>query len=523
MTELISLADLPAIPSSMDPIYIGPSAPLALPAAEIRAILRRTKSMSYQRNPRDPRSTPTVVQKDGYVEFARSRTRSPVRANSRCKRSVAPISRLGMGTRYPSEVSRRTNSPPRRPGSVELGSADYREFPSRGVYRPRTQSRATSSQRSPSRGRSRRRDATPQSGHPRREKSRQHNKRSNVSRLRQHSHRRSPSLGQAEHPSRSDADGHINDVSSFITKGAFRLYNYRGPELFRFPQSRSQPEPSWRAGDGFSDDEARPGFVFLMTGKHKRKRSGSLSAFGQLSLEAEDVVGNNAGGVASSQSRLWPLHGSRGKVRNAEVKELWPTRENFAESTITQKPRNIAVESQSPTPLLNSERAAVSKPDLKRTIPLKRMASGFENLRKGKRRSQSRHSRNPSLSFTRLLPEYEDQTGDDKYDGEEDGPYERMEDESEQESVAFEYTYTTVELEGTDSGSDKLGEDSLDDLDEDMQDTVLDSEPDEVPSSSCDLGQGPINDAHAISMARWTSSLSAVVSTNNELRLKTGG
>ncbi|KAI0459509.1 hypothetical protein F5B21DRAFT_499200 [Xylaria acuta] len=242
-----------------------------------------------------------------------------------------------------------------------------------------------------------------------------------------------------------------------------------------------------------------------MAGKHKRKRSRSLSAFGQLSLEAEDVTRNNARGVASRQSRL--LHRPQGKVRSAEVKELWPTRENFAESTIKQKSRNIAVESHSATSPPNLERAAVSRPDMKRTIPLKRMASGFENLRKGKRRSQNGHGRNTSLSFTGLLPEYEDQAGDGEYDQEKDGPYERMEDESEQESVVFEYTYTPVELEGTDSGPEKPGEGNTDDFDEDMQDTVPDSQMDEVPSSSCDLGQGLIRTAHAIGMARRASSL----------------
>lgn len=63
-----------------------------------------------------------------------------------------------------------------------------------------------------------------------------------------------------------------------------------------------------------------------------------------------------------------------------------------------------------------------------------------------------------------------------------------MEDESEEESVVFEYTYAASELEGVDSGSERSGPDSPDDLDEDMQDIVLDSQLDEVPSSSSGLG-----------------------------------
>lgn len=101
MTELISLADLPALPSSMDPLYTGPSAPLALPAAGIRAILRRAKSMSYHGNPQDFRIGLIAGREDDHAEYTRGRTMSPVRANSKRRRSVAPISRPGTGTRCP--------------------------------------------------------------------------------------------------------------------------------------------------------------------------------------------------------------------------------------------------------------------------------------------------------------------------------------------------------------------------------------------------------------------------------------
>ncbi|TRX96967.1 hypothetical protein FHL15_002273 [Xylaria flabelliformis] len=462
MAELISLTDFPSILPPIDPIYIGLSASPALPTAGIRAILRRTKSMGCDSNLQDFQRTVVLGQSDEQVRYPRGRTKSPVYV-------------------------------------FHLDSTDdYQNSSSCAISRSRSQSETTSSQRSPSRGRTRRRDATPYPCHPRREKSREHNKGRNVSRPRKHIPSQSPPSGQVDLSSPSNANGPIPDVSSYITKGVFRLYNYRGPELFRFPKSRSQPEPSWRAGDGFSDDEATPNFVFLMTGKHKRKRSRSLSAFGQLSIQAENDVE-----ATSGQACLKKSHRSRGKVRSTIVREVWPTRENFAESTINRKPRNITAESHGFTSPLNSERETVSKSDMKQVVPLKRMASGFENLGKGKRRFQSNQDENPPMLFTRFLPEYEDQTGDGEYEEEGDQQDAQMEDECQYESDVFEYAYTPAEVEG---GFQKLDENSPDNFYEDMQDTVPDSQM-EVPSSSCGLGQGLINKAHAITMTQWASVL----------------
>ncbi|KAI0185785.1 hypothetical protein EV127DRAFT_484811 [Xylaria flabelliformis] len=470
MAQLISLTDLPSILPPIDPTYIGPSASPALPVAGIRAILRRTKSMGCDSNLQDFQRTTVSGQNDEQIRHLRGRTKSP----------------------FVSVASHGINLPPPHLDLVEPGADGYHNLPSYASSRSHSQSDATSSQRSPSRGRTRRRDATPYPGQPRRERSREHNKRRNVSRPRKYIPSQSPPYGQVKPPSPSNANGPIPDVSSYITKGVFRLYNHRGIEQFRFPKSRSQPEPSWRAGDGFSDDEATPDFAFLMTGKHKRKRSRSLSAFGQLSIQAEDDVA-----ATSNQSCLKKSHRSRGKVPSTTVREVWPTRENFAESTINRKPRNITAESHGLTSPLNSERTTVSKSDMKQIVPLKRMASGFENLGKGKRRFQSNQDKNPSISFTRFLPEYEDQTEDDEQD-------EQMEDECPYESDVFEYAYTPAEVEG---GSEKLDEDSPDNFYEDMQDMVPDSQMDEVPSSSCDLGQGLINKAHAVTVAQWASVL----------------
>ncbi|KAI0856656.1 hypothetical protein F4860DRAFT_518625 [Xylaria cubensis] len=463
MAELISLTDFPSILPPIDPTYIGPSASPALPVAGIRAILRRTKSMGCDSNLQDFQRTTVSGQNDEH---------------------------------FVSVASHGINSPPSHLDSVEPGADDYHNLPSYASSRSHSQSEATSSQRSPSRGRTRRRDATPYPGHPRRETSRERNKGRNVSRPRKHIPSQSLPSGQVDPPSLSNANGPITDVSSYITKGVFRLYNHRGLELFRFPKSRSQQEPSWKAGDGFSDDEATPDFAFLMTGKHKRKRSRSLSAFGQLSIQAEDAVA-----ATSNQSCLKKSLRPRGNVCSTTVGEVWPTRENFAESTINRKPRNITAENHGFTSPLNLERVTVSKSDARQVVPLKRMASGFENLGKGKRRFQSNQDQNPSISFTRFLPEYEDQTGDGE---DEEADDEQMEDGCQYESDVFEYAYTPAEVEG---GSEKLEEDSPDNFYEDMQDIVPDSQMDEVPPSSCDLGQGLINKAHTITVAQWASVL----------------
>ncbi|KAJ2981015.1 hypothetical protein NUW58_g6793 [Xylaria curta] len=296
-------------------------------------------------------------------------------------------------------------------------------------------------------------------------------------------------------------------MPSYITRGIFRLYNNPGPQAFRFPKSRSQPGAAWRAGDGFSDDEATPDFMFHMTGKHRRKRSRSLSAFRELSLEVDDVAEDTAARVAHSQRRKRRSKVLQGVPHDTVMKDLWPTKENFAESLLIQRPRIMVKESIESTPLISSKSAPTVAAEMRQTIPLKRLASDFENLGKRKCRSWSTHRGQPSSSSTRASWKHDHQVSNGNCMEEGNDPYEQAGDESEQERDAgYGYSQLLAESECGDSGSEALSEDDLsdqDDQDEHMQNTVLDSQPDEVQLSiddSCEkliirlfrlaLGQG---------------------------------
>jgi hypothetical protein len=102
MAELISLTDLPSISSSINHICTSSSAPLALTAAGIHAVLRRTKSMGYRDDIKENRKSIITYGKgqvDNEDENARGRPNSLVRANSRRRRSAASVHQMEIGGR----------------------------------------------------------------------------------------------------------------------------------------------------------------------------------------------------------------------------------------------------------------------------------------------------------------------------------------------------------------------------------------------------------------------------------------
>ncbi|KAI0431617.1 hypothetical protein F5Y09DRAFT_354734 [Xylaria sp. FL1042] len=429
MAELFSLADVPTIPSSMDPIHTGHSASLASAAQGILAILRRTKSECYRNSSQDRRNSASQEESEGENEYTRARTNSPVRANSKRRRAAAPT---------PGEISRRTSSSslPSEPDS------SARHVSPRRVSEPSTPNTTASDQRSPSRGRTRKRNATPHIDHSGQSRSRQHDERSNISRRRQYTHSERPQEQAVYSPPSSEADESIVDVASYVTKGGFRLRAGRELGEFRFPKPRTQPEPAWSAGDGFSDDEARPQFTSPMTRKWKRKRSRSLSSFGQLSLEADDTAKSTPTGTASAQLHL---RGSRGRVSRV-AKDSWPTRESFMEPSISKQPRNIAPGDYSvtkSTPSSHQTCSSISRPETKQVVSRKRQASDFENFGKRRRKSRSRHSRGPSSSFTKNHRAIGSQRSDEEYEEGKSGPYEGVGDE-----------HTVNDLEASDTNSE---------------------------------------------------------------------
>ncbi|KAI0813812.1 hypothetical protein GGR55DRAFT_676741 [Xylaria sp. FL0064] len=424
MAELLSLADIATIPSSMEPIHTGQSASLASAAQGILSILRRTKSANYRSSSQGwEKPVPQDETQDGNA-YTRARTNSPVRANSKRRRSAAPNPGREIKHRPLGGASRRTASPSLRsePSSYE------RDVSPRRVSQPSSPYTALLNHRSPSRGRTWRREHTPYPDSLGRARGHQQNERSNVSTRRQYT-QNDTAPEQAESPkSLFEADDLAVKVSSYVTKGNFRLRTDRQLGEFRFPKSRSQPEPIWSAGDGFSDDEARPQFTSPMARKNKRKRSRSLSAFGQLSLEAEDASKSSTSkGTASSQLRL---KGSRGQV-SGMAKDAWPTRESFMEPSISKQSRTTISQDSNvngSTPPSYHPCSSTSMPEMKRAVPRKREASYFENFGKRRRKSHSRHSRGPSLSCMRNHQATGPQASEEENEEDRNGPYEGVGD-----------------------------------------------------------------------------------------------
>ncbi|CAJ2513898.1 Uu.00g020170.m01.CDS01 [Anthostomella pinea] len=181
----------------------------------------------------------------------------------------------------------------------------------------------------------------------------------------------------------------------------------RGREQFHLPVSNSQPEPVWRPGDGFSGDEAKPDFLFLMTGKRKRQRSRSLSSMGSLDFEAE-APKKNAGASAIDRPRVQHLTEHRLKRRRGVVKDVWPTIENFTEDTISPVSEQTLLERQKiirstvtpePTPI------SIPKPAIKIAPSRRRYATDFENFGRDFNDFQGRSKDNvlQALDQVRLL------------------------------------------------------------------------------------------------------------------------
>lgn len=217
------------------------------------------------------------------------------------------------------------------------------------------------------------------------------------------------SPGRSKSPSLDKPTGFANSVPSRKRKGGFRKFYHQKPDKFRFPASKSQPESAWPMGDGFSDAEAAPNFFFLMTGKHKHKRPRLPHTVGQLSVEAEKVRRDSTFGLPYlSQSR-----GLQGKSHYIGVKELWPTRENFADSSAVMAPRVVATGAHNhnqPSPLPSPK----STQETKQAAPKMRLASDFENFGLSKRISHGDRGEYTFSSFTGLLKESEHRPGRDE-------------------------------------------------------------------------------------------------------------
>ncbi|KAI0387997.1 hypothetical protein F5Y04DRAFT_286909 [Hypomontagnella monticulosa] len=340
---------LPAIPSSMDPISSCPIAPQLLTSARVAAVLSdRTRSLNVGGN--------TTLENDQATGLGtggrRGRSATPIRANVKRKRSVASapgdalLDRPSIGDAL---LTPNTSESVQNQNEVRLSSfAEGAKAPDEGDI---------SAERRVRRG------IPPGDTEPPKRKKVDGKHNTSDKSTAEENRSIKKLLGvtkETERPGRPAAallplslevESHDNDGKAvYEQKGAFRLKKNEGNRQFRFPKSLSQPEPLWRAGDGFSVDEARPGFVFLMTGAHGRGRSRSVPGIGKLPLESENVSGENLRALGTTCPKVQRLSQYDTKRRRGAAKDVWPTRDNFSEEIPSRKRDPTILENQKVIP-----------------------------------------------------------------------------------------------------------------------------------------------------------------------------
>ncbi|KAI1481885.1 hypothetical protein F4774DRAFT_430108 [Daldinia eschscholtzii] len=174
---------------------------------------------------------------------------------------------------------------------------------------------------------------------------------------------------------------------AYEQKGAFLLTKDKGNDVFRFPSTPSQLQPVWRAGDGFSGDEARPRFSFPTTSMAKQRRTELISRMGKLQLESETGYKDDMDGsrINCSNSQHPTLTQSETGRQRSIAKDVWPTKYNFAEELGPRHRRSIALKDQevsSSTILAPSTQPPQKKDTIfHQPLPIRaRKHSDFENF-----------------------------------------------------------------------------------------------------------------------------------------------
>ncbi|KAI1638095.1 hypothetical protein F4809DRAFT_601245 [Biscogniauxia mediterranea] len=372
---------MPTIRSTREAIPSRSEEPRPLTAARVDAVLRRTKSSTGDEL--------NVGTQNWHDDRTQPRPTSPIRANSRRRISVASAPEGGgLLLHYGRHLSRGRQYSTRVRDRASAMSAP----------RASSQFRGRTRQRSPSRGRTRRRDSTPYPRDAAQSLQRRNaNGQRNVSqrpegeingnfqKSRGGSRATSNTSGEGSRRSAETCSSKTgnSEASSYVAKGNFLLHKARESDEFRLPKAKSQPDPIWRPGDGFSGDEARPDFIFSMTGSRKRKRSGSLSGIGKLQVEAEKVGKNSPSSPAANRPRIEHMMQRRMNYRSSGMKEIWPTLENFEDASISLSPKREELASeknscQTLSPLPSP--ASVPKSVGHYVVPRNRGPFDFENF-----------------------------------------------------------------------------------------------------------------------------------------------
>ncbi|KAI0165599.1 hypothetical protein GGR57DRAFT_127705 [Xylariaceae sp. FL1272] len=393
--------------------------PLPHVAPGLNAMPRRTQSMPQQSE------LDTVLENvfgdhDGRDELLRDRPPSPIRANSKRRRSV--ISQVGESSRKRQSISRfeyvdlgsgssggHSRCTSRSDHSFEEGgshaehgdvSHHLHSFTRDGSH-VQSRSREQSSDREPSRGRTRRRKISLIAEDIR------HTDSSHGINLQQSASNRrglgrySPTsysnsnmkygvLSQAVDPA-PDLQSSTVRKGAYLTKGNFRLRN-QDLTKFYYPKSQSSPEPAWYAGDGFTASEAKPELLLRIPGKLRGKSSRLLPALGQLVLEQDSASEHGQSSVTLTRPRSKPL----AKPHYFDAEEDWPTKQVFYEvdqqSNKRSKPniarkRSLMLEEEPRHPVLSQKSDPKNNPILLR----KRQRSHFEKFGRRQRRLDSGH------------------------------------------------------------------------------------------------------------------------------------
>ncbi|KAI1470354.1 uncharacterized protein F4812DRAFT_468978 [Daldinia caldariorum] len=375
----LQMDEWPTIPSSMDPIlssstgYQPPNS--TTEATELR---EHTRSPSTDENPpSEPDEIPGLD-----INTIGAMSTSPVRANVKRRRSVvsAPGDILArQSSRRDRETVLSNEDDPYRLSSEKASGAAHERVQ---IHRqasntnPRCKKRAASHPQDTG-SRKRQRvdggDTVPANTRVKRDRSAQKSQGVTL-----------PELPLLEQDECIESGGEV----AYERKGIFRLKKDKERNAFRFPKPLSQPEPVWRAGDGFSEDEAKPSFLLFMTGISKQKRIEAGPGLGKLQLETETASRDNGGEskIGCTNARNLMLAQSGTRILSGTSKDVWPTKENFAEKLGPRHQRSITSEGQEviiPSTILEPSAPKHPYKDMSshKSLPVrKRKNSDFENF-----------------------------------------------------------------------------------------------------------------------------------------------
>ncbi|KAI1807222.1 hypothetical protein F4811DRAFT_41636 [Daldinia bambusicola] len=368
----LQMNEWPTIPSSMDPI-LSSSTGDQPPNSTTEAIEPPECSRSPSAEDKPPSEPEEIPGLD--LNTIRAMPTSPIRANVKRRRSVvsAPGDILA---RKPSRRNREI-APIDEYDPYRLSSSEASDDARERVQIPRQTSSADH--------RSRKRAASHPRGTSPRKRQRvdggdtvSANTRVKRDRSTQKPQRVTlPELPLLEQDEYIDSSGEV----AYERKGVFWLKKDKERNAFRFPKPLSQPEPVWRPGDGFSEEEVKPSFFFFMTGVSKQKRIEANPGLGKLQLETETASRDEGceSRISCSNARHLVLAQNGTRILNSTTKDVWPTRENFAEEL---GPRHQRLITPGQGVVIPSTRTPPNKDmSLHKPLPMrKRKHSDFENF-----------------------------------------------------------------------------------------------------------------------------------------------